>query len=415
MSKMMSLDLPDEFTRPNYAESTIANIPAAVAAMLGAEFHGLRPLPTSHFQPISTNLKRVVLLIIDGWGQNLLQQEQPHLTSLLNQAQIQESITSIFPSTTVAALSSLWTGVPAAQHGLVGLKLFFPEQASLGNMIHFSPAFGRYPDALVEAGVDPKTFLAVPGVAEQLAAGGVATHIFKSADLVNTALSQMHGRGAAADHGIKTFADMMVSMRHLLESKPTERMFISGYWSMVDSLSHEYGWNHPAVAAELRALMWQFEAELLGSLSAAARRDTAVFIVADHGQIVTPRSKHIDINDHPDLRQMLFMRPAGEPRVPYFYAKHGQQQAILDYLHHHLSGKMVAYPATDVLRDGLLGDAPFATGVTDRVGDVIGIMRDGYAFLSPRERGKGFHMQGRHAGLTAAEMQVPWLGFRLDA
>jgi hypothetical protein len=51
---------------------------------------------------------------------------------------------------------------------------------------------------------------------------------------------------------------------------------------------------------------------------------------------------------------------------------------------------------------------------TRRVGDVIVTMRQGYVLLTPQERDKTDKMQGRHGGMTLAEMQVPWLGFRLD-
>ena len=118
---------------------------------------------------------------------------------------------------------------------------------------------------------------------------------------------------------------------------------------------------------------------------------------------------------HPELRDLLFMRPTGEARVPYFTAKHGQQTAVLDYLRTHLAAEMVALPSNEALEAGLFGPPPHLPAAVDRLGDVVGIMRSGYAFLSPARPDQAHHMDGRHAGMTAAEMQVPWLGFRLDA
>ena len=82
-------------------------------------------------------------------------------------------------------------------------------------MLDFSPLFYKARDALVEAGLDPKTFLQHPGVGEQLAAAGIPTFAFKGYEIVDSVLSQMHGRGVTESFGIVTFADMLVQMRRL--------------------------------------------------------------------------------------------------------------------------------------------------------------------------------------------------------
>ncbi|MCP4426181.1 MAG: alkaline phosphatase family protein, partial [Chloroflexi bacterium] len=246
---MVELNLPDEFLRPDYDGRSIANIPATVAALLDAPFAGLPPLEEPLWRPLA-GVKRVVALLVDAWGWNLLSQERERIGGLLSTAAVQGQLTSIFPSTTVAALSSLWTGAAPSQHSLVGLRLFMPDYAVITQMLSFTPTFGKYPDALIDAGLEPETFLAVPGFAEQLATAGVETHAFKGRSIVNSALSQMHDRGVAREHGVSSLADMFVQMRHLLEEKAGEPLFVNAYWPMVDTLSHIYGWNHESVAAE---------------------------------------------------------------------------------------------------------------------------------------------------------------------
>ncbi|MCP4424742.1 MAG: alkaline phosphatase family protein [Chloroflexi bacterium] len=207
---------------------------------------------------------------------------------------------------------------------------------------------------------------------------------------------------------------MFVQMRHLLEEKAGEPLFVNAYWPMVDTLSHIYGWNHESVAAELRAVLSLLAAEFWDKLSLAARKDTAVFITADHGQVVTPKDQRVLLDDHPQLKQMLLMRPAGEPRTAYLYAKHGRQADILEYIQEKLGHAMVAFPADEALAAGLLGPGPHAPQTAERVGDVIVTMRQGYVLLTTNEVKKADKMQGRHGGMTDAEMRVPWLGFRLD-
>ncbi|NJN53643.1 MAG: alkaline phosphatase family protein [Anaerolineae bacterium] len=121
------------------------------------------PLAAELWQPIASGAKRVIILILDAFGWNLLQAESANLNSLVKRAGVVAQLTSVFPSTTVAALSSMWTGVGPAQHGMMGLTMFLPEYTTAGQMLTFSPTLGHYPNALVAAGLKPETFFAMAG------------------------------------------------------------------------------------------------------------------------------------------------------------------------------------------------------------------------------------------------------------
>lgn len=414
------LNLPDEFVIPNYGSigrsgTTIANIPATIAKLLDVPFEGLNPLPTEMWQPMRPEggAKRVVVLILDALGQNLIQQEEPYLQSVLEQAAIDETITSIFPSTTVNCLSSMWSGTAPAQHGLIGLHLYFPELAAVGQMIHFTPRFKRLPDALVEAGIEPETFLPVPSIAQQLSHVGVNTYAFKGYDIVNSALSQMHGRGVAGNFGAFSFADMLSQMRQLLETRPREKMYLCAYWPTIDTLSHRHTIGGESTIHELRTLFQQIKTVFLDELSSTARQDTLFFIVSDHGQKAYT-GEVIEIDELPELKELLLIRGAGEPRVPYLYAKQNQVNALLDYLQGNFSDEMAIYPSQLLLENGLLGPPPFADTVPLRMGDVTGIMKKGAVFLSDsRDQWVVQVFKSSHGGLSSDEMYVPWLGFVL--
>jgi predicted AlkP superfamily pyrophosphatase or phosphodiesterase len=210
---------------------------------------------------------------------------------------------------------------------------------------------------------------------------------------------------------------MLVQLGRLLESTAGERLYVSAYWSTVDSLSHDHGWNDEIVAAELQTIITQIQTHFLANLSKRARRKTVFLLFADHGQALTPAVKALYLEDHPRLQEMLLMKPTGEARVPYLYTRHGQLQTALEYLNSQLGHALVAWPSAQVLSQGLLGPPPFAARAADRIGDIVVVMRDGYAFLNTRaaDQERVLRWNGRHGGLTLAEMLVPWLAFRLDA
>ena len=412
---MKTIPLPEEFVLPAYDGGSIANVPATAAALLGLPFDGLPPLREAAWRPLDGNVNRVVVLLVDAFGWNLLEHVEDDLAWLLERASVRQKLTSVFPSTTVAALSSLWTGAAPAQHGFVGFRLFLPEQAVLGQMIHFTPVFARFPDALVEAGLEPGAFLRAPGVAQQLAAADVPTYSFKSYTFADSALSQMHGRGVRKTFDIVTAADMFAQLRRLLDETAGQPLYAVAYWDAIDSLSHRYSFDHPSVAAELRSVIALLRDELWRPLSPTARAGTALFVTGDHGQITTPSSQALYLADHPELEKMLLMRPAGEPRTLYLYARQGRQEDVVYYLRERLNESAVALSASAALDAGLFGPPPHAPETARRVGDVVALMRGGHVLLDPSEADSVRRMRGRHGGLTAAEMEIPWLGFRLDS
>ncbi|MGD8805105.1 MAG: alkaline phosphatase family protein [Chloroflexota bacterium] len=410
----MTLELPDEFTLPDYEGGSLANVPVTIGRLLGAPVGGLPPLRDALWRPLG-GAKRVVLLLIDSLGWPIFQREMEAFEGLLPRAAVQDKITSVFPSTTVAALSCLWTGYAPAQHGLVGLRLLFPEQGVLGQMLKFSPNFGGRPGLLTDAGVDPQHFLAVPGLGQQLANHGVPSYTLKGRGILVSPLSEMLDRGVETRTGVLSSADLFVQLRELLESTAGQPAYIQAYWPAVDSICHAYGPNHPSVGAELRTLISQLQTELLDRLSPAARQDTLLFITGDHGQVETPPEQAVNLDDHPDFKELLLMRPAGEPRSPYLYLRQGHVPAAQAYLGEHWPEAMVAMLPDEALRSGLMGPRPHAPEAAGRLGDLMLTMRSGHTMLTGSEEAWSHRMRGRHGGMTATEMEMPWLGLRLDA
>ena len=410
--------MEEEFLKPQYVGelggTTIANVPATVAHWLGADFAGLPTLPETHWPMPKRSAKRVVLIILDALGRNLIERNADMFAPLLNTAVVNQTITSVFPSTTVNALTCLWTGVAPASHGLIGLYLYFPQFGTVGQMLSMSPAAVRVPDSLTktkQAAIEPEKFLSVPGMAEQLARAGVATYAYKPSEIIDSVLSRMHGRGVARNFGAITFADMLSQIRQQLELPTPERLFISAYWPTIDTLSHIYGPHSPSVTAELEALTHQLRVLLLEALSPAAREETLICLVADHGQLNMPQ--HLMLDETPDLQKMLLIENSGEPRTPYLYARQGQSAALLAYLQTHFADKMVPYTAVDIINDGLLGPEPPTSEIAQRLGDVVPLMRPGHGFIPTLGRGKKgtFDLIGMHGGLAPDEMRVPWLVF----
>lgn len=402
--------LPPEFITPNYENGTIANVPATIARWLDIPFKGLPALSDELWQPVSDDVRRVIIFVIDALGWNILNEIGATLPAW-DSAAIRSPITSVFPSTTVNALSSLHTGTPPAQHGLVGLRLFFPDFGTIAQMINLSPAFRHYSDALQEAGLDTTNFLATESVGSIFATHNVETHLFKNRTIVNTGLSKILGSEDAEEHGAVSVADMFVKIRALLAKKRSKKLYINCYWDTIDTLSHLRGPFSDSVFAEVKTLFFEFQTHLLEKLPQDGK--TVVAIVSDHGHDFRPKSQHVYLKDHPKLYDMLLMRPAGDPTVPFLYAKQGQVQNVVDYVNEQFGDQGFALRSADALELGLLGSPPYAPHTLERLGDVMILMRNGALFGGIGDEKKLNRYRGAHGSLAPAEMQASWLVWKV--
>ena len=104
-----------ELVLPEYAG---ANLRGIVPALLGPA--GTADLPSWIPAPV-TGAEQVVLVVLDGLGWEQLR-ERAHLAPTLS-SMAGGAITSVAPSTTATALTSITTGLTPGEHGLVGYRL----------------------------------------------------------------------------------------------------------------------------------------------------------------------------------------------------------------------------------------------------------------------------------------------------
>ena len=197
-------------------------------------------------------------------------------------------LTSVSPSTTSSALTTLWTGQSPATHGILGYEVWLKEYGMIANMILHAPmTFRGEVGSLSKAGFDPQEFLPLPTLGPHLRRHDIQPYAFQHHSIAHSGLSQMFQREVDI-HGFYTPADLWVSMRQLIENKPHERQYIWAYWGEVDGLSHRYSPDDERAVAEFSQFSAAFERFFLNQLSPQARKDTLVVLTADHGQIHTP-------------------------------------------------------------------------------------------------------------------------------
>ncbi|MFN3347073.1 MAG: alkaline phosphatase family protein, partial [Candidatus Bipolaricaulaceae bacterium] len=163
-------------TRPHYERYCIASVPPTIE-----ELFGLRPTRPGLREELGLpGAESVVSVVLDGVGYRrleLLRAEGVVDVQPFMEDGVYLPLTSVFPTTTTAALSTLSSGESPAVHGVLGYRLFRPELGAVVDMIKLALPGGRE-NALEKLGLEPEKILPVPTLYQRLSMAGIPTILF---------------------------------------------------------------------------------------------------------------------------------------------------------------------------------------------------------------------------------------------
>jgi hypothetical protein len=412
--KLPDLQLKDDCLHPAYDGLSILNLPGSLSNWLGAGQLYHPPIDIAPLDDLASGAEQVICVLIDAVAlhrfQKWVAQPESKLTPYVKRGML-GALTSVVPSTTSAALTSLWTGRSPAEHGILGYEIFLKEFGLIANMITHAPAvFDGRAGLLYSAGFDPEQFLPVASLGPHYQRAGVAVHAFLHYSISGSGLSRMH-YPAVETHSFAHPSDLWIAVRQLAHHKLANKRLIWVYYGGIDGLSHRHGPDSEQAQAEFQDFTDTLVSECLVKLEGKVNSKTLVILLADHGQLTTRVDPHYELHNHENLARRLHMAPTGENRLAYLYVQPGQTAAVEEYLQRTWPGAFTVMPSSQLLEAGLFGPGTPAPDTRDRLGDLIVIThQDAYLWWAAKPN----PLIGRHGGLSAEEMLVPLLAFRLD-
>lgn len=409
-------DWPEEFIFPQYQGQAISNLPASICQWLGVP----APEYTQPFLPeimakAGEDIQKVLVVLVDGLGFTHLSRWLEANPSLIWNTILQDGsltpITSISPSTTSAAIPSVWTGITPLVHGIVGYEMWLREYGVVANMILHRPMSIQSPsDSLHQAGFNPETYLPVPPLGEVLTKHKLPAHVFQHYSILGSGMSKMFLKGSNV-HPFSTLSDLWISLRDLWEDSIDQKMYTYVYWAAVDGLSHFHSPDDERPQAEFEWFSQGFEKLFLEQISAEARKGTQIVLIADHGQISTPNpAPQYELKNHPEFTNMLHIQPTGENRMACLHIKPGNANAVREYIDTTWPDQFFMIEIEKALQAGLYGPGQQHPQLLDRLGDLVVVSRgDAYWWWAEKKN----PLRGRHGGLSVEEMIVPLLTARL--
>jgi len=393
---------------PAYESYCFGNVPDTVQSVLDAggrrpDASGRRPLPGDVFEGVRTDVETVVLVLIDGYGLDAWKRDRDRHAFLdrVTERGSVTPLTSIYPSETAAAITTLETGRLPCEHGRIGWNVYEPET--------------------------DRSFVALDG---EIKAGGPEGELAPEADDGESRFYEGLRRAGVEVHRLQPFeAETPGVTQHTYEdlegfggclrdvvTASDDPGYVYAYLPQIDHVSHTEGTDSDAFQDVLGGVCGELAAFVDG-LDPETARETLLLVAADHGHVNTDPAANVDLSEREAVVANLRrhgdgtpVRMAGSPRNAHLHLQEGTvaetRRALSD-----LDAR--CFTRAEALDRGLFGDREVSDRFRRRCGDLVLTHRElgtWWANAEPNE----LDLVGMHGGLHPAEMLVPFGAVRAD-
>lgn len=362
---------PMEPVRPDLDGASVAGI---VPALIGSGASPWFPAP-------AIGASATVLLVLDGLGWRELER---HRAGLVNLAGMEGGpITTVAPSTTSTALTSIVTGRTPIEHGVLGYRV--REGAGVLNVLQWRMEDGsRAPDP--------------QDLQRHRPFGGRPVPVVTQASFRRTGFTRAHLDGAPFV-GWSTVSVLVEQCRRQVAAGAP---LVYAYYPGVDSVAHEFGLHDDRYLAELA-----FADRIVGWILDALPAEAALLVTADHGQVQVGPEGWVEL---PEVAALATLQ-AGDGRFRHLHARPGGAADLLAAAREAAGDRAWVFTRAELIDGGWLGAGRPSPAAGARIGDVVLAARDRWAFVDPALRREA-DLVSAHGSLTEEEMLVPLLAAR---
>lgn len=384
----------EQFVKPRYDEGGFAGIPNRIIDTFR-----------------SKNYDAVVLFFVDAFGWRFFErfQDAPFIKRIAKQGRI-EKLTSQFPSTTAAHVTTMHTGLPVGLSGVYEWIYYEPSVDRTISPLIFSFA-GAKARELDPKKVKPEALYPKGTLYADLKKLGVESFNYGIRDHTPSIYSNAVMQGSDI-RAFKTLSEAFVNVGSLLAAQ-TVPTYIHLYFDRIDSLAHEYGPTSPQAEAEIETFLLMME-HYFDRIFGGKKR-ILFLMTADHGMCEVDPQTTVYLNTDWGFsgfdkfiranRRGHLIVPAGSARDMFLYIKKGMVDEAHAFLEKRLAGR------ADVIKtDVLIQEHYFGPDVSERflerVGNLV-ILPYRHETVWWYEKGN-FEMTffGHHGGLTPQEMET---------
>jgi hypothetical protein len=323
-------------------------------------------------------------------------------------------LSSQFPSTTTAHLTTLHTGLPVYETGVFEWRYYEPLIDASVSPLKFSFGEDLYErETLARAGVRPSDFLPQRTVYQELLRSGVRSTVYQYSSYAHSSYSKAIIDGAE----LVGFPNLEYAMEDCVArvSKQEGPHYYVLYHDQPDTVSHHWGPDAPATREVLTRLL-ETVAKRLGQGLAQSGREVLLLITADHGQVPLDPGTIFFVNEEvPALngwvertRSGRAKGPAGSPRDLFLYLRPAVRDEAVAQLRAVIGERGAVYPIETVVEAGAFGPRP-SKRLLERLGNVVILPPPGQGAWWYEAGRIEYAFRGHHGGLSSREMEIPLL------
>jgi predicted AlkP superfamily pyrophosphatase or phosphodiesterase len=411
-----------EFVLPSYDDYCVSNVPGVASSIFGIPTGKALPLlqHISHKVNID-NVQNVVMLVLDGFGFEAWTKQTADggFFQSVTDGGLVLPITTVFPSTTAAALTSINTGLTPQEHGLPEWFVYMKELDEIIETLPFTPMGSNQGDSLIGR-VSPRILFSAESLHSRMQRSGVDSVALLPGGIARRAFTKLiFGRGSRiVPYG--SLAGFAVSLRKRL-TELRNKTLVYAYWDLIDISGHDYGPDSVETNAEISSLSLALKREFVDKLDRETAKRTLLLVTADHGQIKVNPEDTVYLNRFRRVVSAFARSKAGKvilpswsPRDVALYMHQGELDRVQSRLIEVLGDRALVLKTSEAIQAGLFGIGRPTRRFVERAGNLLILPRSNHMVWYRHSTGEEFDLLGMHGGLTRGEMLVPLAAARLD-
>ena len=328
---------------------------------------------------LKKDYRNIVFIILDCMGMKILEKNLKK-NSILRK-NLKTSVSTVFPSTTVAATTAFHSGMSPLESGWIGWMPYFQEY---NNIIETFTSKEFYTGNTLD----------IPSIGESILKYET---IYSKIINKNSDVAYHKVFPSFVPNGAKSIEEFCNKIHSACNSKNKYNL-VSAYWNEPDHTIHHTG----VYSNETKIILENIDKNIKQLVKKLD--NTLIIISADHGAVDV---EEIYINKYKELIDCLKMPPSIETRFVTFFVKENKHRYFKEKFKEIFKDDFYFFTMNKFLASNLLGKGKKHYKINEYFGDFVAISKSSKTIRYTLEENKFERLMADHAGITKDEMQVP--------
>ena len=297
----------------------------------------------------------------------------------------------MYPSTTTAALTTYYSGMPPYESGWIAWSQYFKEYGRAIDMFSHKESYQN--DTLKNSKIDVfKERVNYEPIFEKIENSNKNVKAYE----ITPDYSDIRSKRSIRANSIEQICESI----EMICSDKGEK-FILAYCDNPDGLLHKYGCS----SLEVKNMIINAENQIQ-TLCKKLSDDSILIISADHGH--KDIDKTYNLLDFPQIQDCLIMPPSLESRSIAFWVKEDRKEEFENLFNKEFSNEFILLSKKEFLNKNLLGFGKKHKKIDDFIGNYIALSISNSIIKLETYLNEGKPTKkSTHCGLTKEEMEVP--------